>query len=73
MADDRLTTMQDSRHHYSAPPFPRQPQPAPGLAVKMPPHPEHGAASSTGSGKLVDRKALITGGDSGSGATSVSS
>ena len=66
MADDRLN-MQDPRHQYPEPPFPRQPQPAPGLAAKMTPRPDHGEASYTGSGKLVNRKALITGGDSGIG------
>ncbi|XGV94422.1 MAG: SDR family oxidoreductase (plasmid) [Leptolyngbya sp. BL-A-14] len=66
MADDRLT-MQDPRHQYPEPPFPRQPQSAPGLAAKMSPRPDHGEASYKGSGKLVNRKALITGGDSGIG------
>jgi NAD(P)-dependent dehydrogenase (short-subunit alcohol dehydrogenase family) len=66
MADDRLN-MQDPRHQYPEPPFPRQPQPAPGLAAKMTPKPDHGEASYTGSGKLTNRKALITGGDSGIG------
>jgi NAD(P)-dependent dehydrogenase (short-subunit alcohol dehydrogenase family) len=66
MADDRLQ-MQDPRHQYPEPPFPRQPQPAPGLAAKMTPRPDHGEVSYAGSGKLVDRKALITGGDSGIG------
>lgn len=66
MANDRLT-MQDPRHQYPKPPFPRQPQPVPGLAAKMSPHPDHGEESYTGSGKLVNRKALITGGDSGIG------
>ncbi len=66
MADDRLT-MQDPRHQYPEPPFPRQPQSAPGLAAKMFPRPDHGEASYKGSGKLINRKALITGGDSGIG------
>lgn len=66
MADDRLS-MQDPRHQYPEPPFPRQPQAAPGLAAKMTPRPDHGEASYKGSGKLTDRKALITGGDSGIG------
>src|ERR1700760_4185490 len=49
------------------PPFPRQPQPAPGLAQKMSPKPDHGETSYKGSGRLKGRKALITGGDSGIG------
>jgi len=63
---DRLT-MQDPREQYPKPPFPRQPQPAPGLATKMEPTPDHGETSYQGSGKLTGRKALITGGDSGIG------
>ncbi|WP_404479184.1 SDR family oxidoreductase [Novosphingobium sp. BL-52-GroH] len=63
---DRLT-MQDPRDQYAKPPFPRQPQPAPGLATKMEPTPDHGETSYQGSGKLSGRKALITGGDSGIG------
>ena len=63
---DRLT-MQDPRKQYPQPPFPRQPQPVPGLASDMDPKPDHGETSYTGSGKLVGRKALITGGDSGVG------
>lgn len=63
---DRLT-MQDPREQYPKPPFPEQPQPAPGLAVKMDPEPDHGETSYTGAGKLKGRRALVTGGDSGIG------
>ena len=63
---DRLT-MQDPRKQYPSPPFPKQPQPAPGLARKMDPKPDHGEKSYKGSGRLSGRKALITGGDSGIG------
>lgn len=63
---DRLT-MQDPRKQYPQPPFPRQPQPVPGLAAEMDPKPDHGETSYTGSGKLKGRKALVTGGDSGVG------
>ncbi len=52
---------------YAKPPFPRQPQEPPGLASKMNPRPDHGETSYEGSGRLVGRKALITGGDSGIG------
>ncbi|MFS2221634.1 SDR family oxidoreductase [Pantoea sp. B65] len=52
---------------YPVPPFPEQPQPAPGLASKMIPQPDHGENSYRGSGRLAGRKALITGGDSGIG------
>lgn len=63
---DRLT-LQDPRAQYPKPPFPQQPQPAPGLAAKMQPEPDHGETSYVGSGRLAGRKALITGGDSGIG------
>lgn len=63
---DRFT-MQDPRHQYPAPPFPRQPQPRPGLVSKMEPAPDHGEESYAGFGRLLGRKALITGGDSGIG------
>jgi len=63
---DRLT-MQDPRQQYPQPPFPRQPQPVPGLASQMDPKPDHGETSYKGSGKLRGRKALITGADSGIG------
>jgi NAD(P)-dependent dehydrogenase (short-subunit alcohol dehydrogenase family) len=64
--DDRLR-MQDPREQYPKPPFPAQPQPAPGLAAKMHPKPDHGEESYRGASKLVGRKALITGADSGIG------
>ena len=60
-------TLQDPRSQYPTPPFPKQPQPAPGLAQKMDPKPDHGEMSYEGSGRLAGRKALITGGDSGIG------
>ena len=63
---DRLT-MQDPREQYPKPPFARQPQPAPGLASRMDPQPDHGETSYRGSGRLKGRKALITGADSGIG------
>ncbi len=63
---DRLT-MQDPREQYPKPPFPPQPQPEPGLAIKMDPRPDHGETSYRGSAKLTGRKALVTGGDSGIG------
>jgi NAD(P)-dependent dehydrogenase (short-subunit alcohol dehydrogenase family) len=66
MTDTRLK-MQDPRHQYPEPPFPRQPQPSPGLAAKMEPKPDHGESSYHGAGKLEGRKALVTGADSGIG------
>ena len=59
--------MQDPRNLYPRPPFPAQTQPWPGLAGRMNPRPDHGENSYVGSGRLLGRKALITGGDSGIG------
>ncbi|MDB5695066.1 MAG: dehydrogenase with different specificity (related to short-chain alcohol dehydrogenase)-like [Sphingomonas bacterium] len=46
---------------------PVQQQSPPGLTAEMNPRPDHGEQSYTGSGKLADRVAIITGGDSGIG------
>ena len=59
--------MQNPANLYPHPPFKRQSQPWPGLASKMDPKPDHGETSYRGSGRLMGRKALITGGDSGMG------
>lgn len=59
--------MQNPLTEYPKPPFKQQHQDPPGLASKMEPRPDHGEKSYKGSGKLVGRKALITGGDSGIG------
>jgi NAD(P)-dependent dehydrogenase (short-subunit alcohol dehydrogenase family) len=66
MPDD-LMEMKDPRYLYPRPPFPKQPQPPPGLASKMEPKPDHGETSYRGHARLTGRKALITGGDSGIG------
>jgi len=52
---------------YPKPPFQRQKQDWPGLASKMTPRPDHGETTYRGSGRLIGRRALITGGDSGMG------
>lgn len=59
--------LKDPKSAYPRPPFQRQTQAWPGLASKMQPPPDHGEQSYRGSGRLVGRKALITGGDSGMG------
>ncbi|HEV7246185.1 MAG TPA: SDR family oxidoreductase [Shinella sp.] len=59
--------MQDPTSKHPKPPFEEQKQPFPGLASEMTPKPDHGERSYKGSGRLVGRKALITGGDSGMG------
>ena len=61
------TGIVDPREKYPKPPFPKQQQPWPGLCSKMTPRPDHGEESYRGSGRLLGRKALITGGDSGIG------
>jgi NAD(P)-dependent dehydrogenase (short-subunit alcohol dehydrogenase family) len=60
-------SLRDPRDQYPKPPFPEQPQAAPGLVGKMDPEPDHGETSYRGSGRLTGRRALITGGDSGIG------
>src|ERR1700750_3116228 len=59
--------LQDPTSKYPKPPFNAQTQPWPGLASKMDPRPDHGEESYKGSGRLLGRKALVTGGDSGMG------
>lgn len=59
--------LQDPTTKYPKPPFKGQHQPWPGLASQMNPRPDHGEKSYIGSGRLLGRKALITGGDSGMG------
>ncbi len=59
--------LQDPTTQYPKPPFHKQSQPWPGLASQMDPRPDHGETSYKGSGRLLGRKALITGGDSGMG------
>ena len=64
------TPLTDPRTRYSKPPFKGQQQEWPGLASQMDPRPDHGEKSYRGSGRLLGRKALITGGDSGMGRAS---
>src|SRR5689334_10235889 len=52
---------------YPQPEFIEQEQQLPGLETKMTPKPDHGEETYKGSGKLVGRKAIITGADSGIG------
>ncbi|AOO81608.1 SDR family oxidoreductase [Bosea vaviloviae] len=52
---------------HPQPPFPSQPQTMPGMTNKMHPTPDHGEVSYQGSGRLLGKKAIITGGDSGIG------
>jgi len=49
------------------PPFPKQHQPRPGIEAKVAPRPRYKAPMYRGADKLLDKVALITGGDSGIG------
>jgi len=62
-----LYTLQDPTTQYPQPAFEHQQQAVPGLDGKMTPKADHGETSYRGSGRLPDRKALVTGGDSGIG------
>jgi NAD(P)-dependent dehydrogenase (short-subunit alcohol dehydrogenase family) len=62
-----VANLEDPTTKYPKPPFKSQSQPWPGLAGRMDPKPDHGEQSYKGSGRLMGRKALITGGDSGMG------
>lgn len=59
--------IQDPTTQYYTGEYPQQIQPAPGVQSKMDPVPDCGEKSYKGSGRLRDRKALVTGGDSGIG------
>ncbi len=58
---------QDPTTRHPQPDFPQQDQQPPGWTGAMDPPPDHGEESYRGSGLLKDRKALLTGGDSGIG------
>lgn len=53
--------------HYPTPPFAPQAQSVPGSQRKMEPYPDCGEQSYTGSSRLTNKVALITGADSGIG------
>ncbi|MFT8871166.1 MAG: SDR family oxidoreductase [Sporolactobacillus sp.] len=61
------TTTSDPTKLFTSLPYPEQRQERPGLQSKMTPIPDCGEKSYLGSGKLLGRKALITGADSGIG------
>lgn len=53
--------------NFPKPPFKPQHQPVPGSSSAMEPQPDYGETTYKGSGRLQDKKAVITGGDSGIG------
>lgn len=67
LIQNNLYTLQDPTKQYPQPRFKHQPQPVPGLDKDMQPKADHGEHSYRGSGRLPNRKALVTGGDSGIG------
>ena len=54
-------------NEHPKPPFSKQQQPMPGETEAMQPVPDHGEKSYRGSGRLLGKRAIITGGDSGIG------
>ncbi|HEX8144138.1 MAG TPA: SDR family oxidoreductase [Pyrinomonadaceae bacterium] len=58
---------EDPREKEPKPPYPSQPQEAPGLESEMTPAPDYGEDSYRGHGRLKGKAAIITGGDSGIG------
>ncbi|MBM0107173.1 SDR family oxidoreductase [Steroidobacter sp. S1-65] len=52
---------------FPKPPFPKQTQSLPGSSSAMKPQPDYGEDSYKGANRLTDKKALITGADSGIG------
>jgi NAD(P)-dependent dehydrogenase (short-subunit alcohol dehydrogenase family) len=68
LCTDEATVMTlDPTTAYQQPPQPAQQQDMPGETGRMSPRPDHGETSYRGSGRLLDRVAIITGGDSGIG------
>jgi NAD(P)-dependent dehydrogenase (short-subunit alcohol dehydrogenase family) len=59
--------MQDPAKQYPVMDIPEQTQPEPGLDADLKPQADHGQATYKGADRLIGRKALITGGDSGIG------
>ncbi len=57
----------DPREQGAQPPYPQQPVEPPGTEAQMTPQADHGQSSYRAYGRLEDRAAIITGGDSGIG------
>ncbi|MGC1329195.1 SDR family NAD(P)-dependent oxidoreductase, partial [Pseudomonas sp.] len=67
MATENQYSMQNPLTQYPHPEFPKQHQDAPGTVHKLAPAADHGELSYKGFGRMLGRKALITGADSGIG------
>lgn len=65
--DNTPATLTDPLTKYPQPDYSDEKQSTPGTEAEMTPKADHGETSYKGSGKLMGRKALITGGDSGIG------
>jgi NAD(P)-dependent dehydrogenase (short-subunit alcohol dehydrogenase family) len=63
----RIPTETHSKELGEKPPFDEKQQPPPGQETEMRVRPDHGEQSYQGSGRLLDKAVLITGGDSGIG------
>jgi NAD(P)-dependent dehydrogenase (short-subunit alcohol dehydrogenase family) len=66
MSEQKQKT-QDPREMEQKGPFPKQSQPQPGSDEQLQPKADHGEQSYQGHGRLRDKVAVITGGDSGIG------
>jgi NAD(P)-dependent dehydrogenase (short-subunit alcohol dehydrogenase family) len=60
-------SVSEARQRQPRPPFPRQHQRGPGIEAELRPRPRYKAEAYLPAGKLKDKVALITGGDSGIG------
>ncbi|WP_030722697.1 SDR family oxidoreductase [Streptomyces sp. NRRL F-2580] len=67
MSSHKAPRVSDPVTRYPRPPFPDQEQEHPGSTEEMDPRPDHGEDSYQGHDVLLDRAALVTGGDSGIG------
>jgi len=64
---DNLMQFENRNAAKPKPPFPKQHQPHPGIEANVKPRPQYEAPLYKGAEKLLDKVALITGGDSGIG------